>query len=168
VRNIRGPLRHLPSASRGSVILSVVLIAAVAGSCNVITNEENPRRQPDVFDQVRAVDLTPRFPQQTGTASTGQPGGVLAERLDDGRNNPICFGPYLYRARNRVERFFNEIKHCRRVARASDARNAFAIATLASSTVAAVPPVLKPLKPQPQSSRYSERTLIEFSIWPHA
>jgi general secretion pathway protein D len=59
------------------VILAVVLIAAVAGSCNVITNtEENPRRQPDVFDQVRAIDLLPRFPQQTGTTSTGQPGGV--------------------------------------------------------------------------------------------
>jgi general secretion pathway protein D len=54
----------------------VVLIAAVAGSCNVITSEDNPRRQPDVFDQVRSIDLLPRFPQQTGTTSTGQPGGV--------------------------------------------------------------------------------------------
>ena len=26
------------------------------------------------------------------------------------------FQPYLYRARNRVERFFNKIKQCRRVA----------------------------------------------------
>ena len=25
-------------------------------------------------------------------------------------NDPICFSPYLYRARNRVERFFNRIK----------------------------------------------------------
>ncbi|MEN3377410.1 MAG: ral secretion pathway protein, partial [Hyphomicrobiales bacterium] len=65
----------MPSASRGGVTLAVVLIAAVAGSCNVITNEENPRRQPDVFDQVRAIDLLPRFPQQTATTSTGQPGG---------------------------------------------------------------------------------------------
>ena len=32
------------------------------------------------------------------------------------RNEPICFSPYLYRARNLVERFFNKIKHCRRVA----------------------------------------------------
>ena len=31
-------------------------------------------------------------------------------------NEPICFSPYLYRARNLVERFFNTIKHCRRVA----------------------------------------------------
>jgi transposase len=38
------------------------------------------------------------------------------------RNNPICFSPYLYRARNRVERFFNKIKQCRRVATRYDTR----------------------------------------------
>src|SRR5262249_26272033 len=32
------------------------------------------------------------------------------------RSDPICFSPYLCRARNRVEHFFNKIKHCRRVA----------------------------------------------------
>jgi transposase len=32
------------------------------------------------------------------------------------RRDPICFSPYLYRARNQVERFFNRIKQCRRVA----------------------------------------------------
>jgi transposase len=32
------------------------------------------------------------------------------------RTEALCFGPYLYRARNLVERFFNKIKHCRRVA----------------------------------------------------
>ena len=32
------------------------------------------------------------------------------------RSEPICFSRYLYRARNRVERFFNRIKQCRRVA----------------------------------------------------
>ena len=32
------------------------------------------------------------------------------------RKGPICFSPYLYRARNLVERFFNKIKQCRRVA----------------------------------------------------
>lgn len=32
------------------------------------------------------------------------------------RRNPICFSPYLYRERNHVERFFNRIKHCRRIA----------------------------------------------------
>ena len=32
------------------------------------------------------------------------------------RNEPICFSPYLYRARNLVERFVNRIKQCRRIA----------------------------------------------------
>src|SRR4029077_7349237 len=32
------------------------------------------------------------------------------------RNEPICFSPHLYRARNLVEKFFNKIKQCRRVA----------------------------------------------------
>lgn len=32
------------------------------------------------------------------------------------RKDPICFSPCLYRARNLVERFFNRIKQCRRVA----------------------------------------------------
>src|SRR5262245_49484747 len=31
------------------------------------------------------------------------------------RNDALCFSPYLYRARNLVERFFNKIKQCRRV-----------------------------------------------------
>jgi transposase len=32
------------------------------------------------------------------------------------RKEPICFSPFLYRARNLVERFFNKIKQCRRIA----------------------------------------------------
>lgn len=32
------------------------------------------------------------------------------------RRDPICFSPYLYRQRNHVERFFNRIKHFRRIA----------------------------------------------------
>jgi transposase len=32
------------------------------------------------------------------------------------RKDPICFSPYLYRGRNLVERFFNRIKQCRRIA----------------------------------------------------
>ena len=31
-------------------------------------------------------------------------------------SDPICFSAYLYRARNQIERFFNRIKQCRRVA----------------------------------------------------
>ena len=36
------------------------------------------------------------------------------------RKAPICFSPYLYRARNLVERFFDTIKQCRRVATQCD------------------------------------------------
>ena len=32
------------------------------------------------------------------------------------RKEPVCFSPYLYRARNLVERFFNKIEQCRRIA----------------------------------------------------
>jgi transposase len=50
------------------------------------------------------------------------------------RNKPICFSPYLYRARNLVERFFNKIKQCRRVATRYDklAANYLAFIQLAS------------------------------------
>ena len=50
------------------------------------------------------------------------------------RNNPICFSPYLYRARNSIERFFNKIKQCRRVATRYDklAANYLAFVQLAS------------------------------------
>jgi transposase len=50
------------------------------------------------------------------------------------RKEPICFSPHLYRARNLVERFFNKIKHCRRVATRYDklAVNYLAFITLAS------------------------------------
>jgi transposase len=50
------------------------------------------------------------------------------------RGDPICFSPYLYRARNRVERFFNRIKQCRRVATRYDrlAANYLAFVQLAS------------------------------------
>ncbi|MGY4154291.1 transposase [Bradyrhizobium sp. USDA 4461] len=50
------------------------------------------------------------------------------------RIDPICFRPYLYRARNQVERFFNRIKQCRRVATRYDrlAANYLAFVQLAS------------------------------------
>jgi transposase len=32
------------------------------------------------------------------------------------RKESICFSRYLYRGRNLVERFFDKIKHCRRIA----------------------------------------------------
>ena len=50
------------------------------------------------------------------------------------RREPICFSPHLYRARNRIERFFNKIKHCRRIATRYDklAANYLAFVQLAS------------------------------------
>ncbi len=50
------------------------------------------------------------------------------------RKNPICFSPYLYRARNLVERFFSKIKQCRRDATRYDklAANYLAFVKLAS------------------------------------
>lgn len=50
------------------------------------------------------------------------------------RSDPICVSPYLYRARNRVERFFNMIKQCRRAATRYDrlAANYLALVQLAS------------------------------------
>ncbi len=51
------------------------------------------------------------------------------------RSDPICFSPYLYRARNQVERFFNRIKQRRRVATRYDrlAANYLAFVQLAQS-----------------------------------
>ena len=50
------------------------------------------------------------------------------------RRDPICFSPHLYRARNLIERFFNRIKHCRRIATRYDklAANYLAFVQLAS------------------------------------
>jgi transposase len=50
------------------------------------------------------------------------------------RTEVLCFSPFLYRARNLVERFFNKIKQCRRVATRYDklAANYLAFIQLAS------------------------------------
>lgn len=32
------------------------------------------------------------------------------------RKDPICYSPWLYRMRNRIERFFNKLKNFRRIA----------------------------------------------------
>ena len=50
------------------------------------------------------------------------------------RKEPICFSQYLYRARNLIERCFNKIKQCRRIASRYDklAANYLAFIKLAS------------------------------------
>ena len=49
------------------------------------------------------------------------------------RKDPIVFSPYLYRDRNRIERFFNKLKHFRRIATRYDklAANFLALIKLA-------------------------------------
>ena len=65
--------------------------------------------------------------------SIGRSRGGLTSKIHN-RTSPICFSPYLYRARNRVERFFNSIKQCRRIATRYDklAANYLAFVQLAS------------------------------------
>jgi transposase len=50
------------------------------------------------------------------------------------RRETLCFSSYLYRTRNLVERFFNKIKYCQRVATRYDklAANYLAFVQLAS------------------------------------
>jgi transposase len=49
-------------------------------------------------------------------AFAGEHGAWANIPLKRNRKDPICFSPCLYRVRNLVERFFNRIKQCRRVA----------------------------------------------------
>ncbi|MCW2356928.1 integrase [Bradyrhizobium elkanii] len=99
------------------------------------------------------------------------------------RSDPICFSPYLYRARNKVERFFNGIKPCRRVATRYDrlAGNYLAFVQLASIRIwlssmfnwairegldIAANPVLGTNRPAQPSSRERVLTETELSaIW---
>ncbi len=59
---------------------------------------------------------------------------ALASAHDAAVQGPICFSPYLYRSRNLVERFFNRIRQCRRIATRHDklAANYLAFVKLAS------------------------------------
>jgi general secretion pathway protein D len=75
VSSVRRPQRQVRSVSRGRLIISTFLLAAVTASCNLLSNEDQ-RREPDVFDKVRSIDLLPRFPKPTGTTSTGSGNGV--------------------------------------------------------------------------------------------
>lgn len=61
-------------------------------------------------------------------------GACSTKALRQLKEEAICFSPYLYRARNLVERFFNKIKQCRRVATRYDklAANYLAFIKLAS------------------------------------
>jgi len=76
---------------------------------------------------IGVASVSPGYIGSRGHASTDIP-------PKSNRNDPVCFSPYLYRARNRVERFFNRIKQCRRIATRYDrlAANYLAFVQLAS------------------------------------
>jgi hypothetical protein len=61
-------------------------------------------------------------------------GSLFRSGAKRNHREPICFVPYLYRARNLVERFFNPTKQCRRIATQCDrlAANYLAFIQLAS------------------------------------
>ena len=67
-------------------------------------------------------------------ALVGQQGAWANIPPKRNRKDVICFSPYLYRARNLIERFFNKIKQCRRIATRYDrlAANYLAFIKLAS------------------------------------
>ena len=44
------------------------------------------------------------------------------------RKDPVCWSPYFYRALNLVERFYNKIKQCRRIATRFDKLAAYNLA----------------------------------------
>jgi len=59
-------------------------------------------------DRAYDSDATRELVRQRGTWASIPP--------QRNRKNPICFSRHVYRDRNHVERFFNRIKHCRRIA----------------------------------------------------
>jgi len=74
VGRIEGPPRRRRVLTRAFGFACIVLISAATAACNFLTTEDDPRRPPDVFDKVRAIDLTPRFPKPIGTTTTGPTG----------------------------------------------------------------------------------------------
>jgi transposase len=71
-----------------------------------------------------------------------------ASRPND-RKQPICFSPYLYRARNLVDRFFNAITQYRRIATRYDK---LAVDYLAFVKLASIRLWLRVLSPRPSRS----------------
>ena len=69
-------------------------------------------------------------PKKSRWAQSAPPRGGLTTKI----HAVVCFSRHLYRARNLVERFFNKIKQCRRVATRYDklAANYLAFIQLAS------------------------------------
>jgi transposase len=94
------------------------------GPCTTCYNRFVRWRRAGVWDRI--MDWIRAFVNQQGAWANIPP------KLN--RKEPICFSPHLYRARNLVERFFNNIKQCRRIATRYDklAANYLAFIKLAS------------------------------------
>jgi transposase len=93
--------------------------------CSVLLNELRPRTML-LADRGYDVDWIRALASEQGAWANIPP--------KRNRKEAICFSPYLYRARNLVERFFNKIKQCRRIATRYDrlAANYLAFIKLAS------------------------------------
>ena len=93
--------------------------------CSVLLAELQPRATL-LADRGYDADWIREFARQKGAWANIPP--------KRNRKEPICFSPYLYRSRNLVERFFNRIKQCRRIATRYDklAANYLAFVKLAS------------------------------------
>lgn len=93
--------------------------------CSVLLNELSPRTML-LADRGYDADWIRALASEQGAWANIPP--------KRNRKEAICFSPYLYRARNLVERFFNKIKQCRRIATRYDrlAANYLAFIKLAS------------------------------------
>jgi transposase len=93
--------------------------------CSVLLAELRPRTML-LADRAYDADWIREFVTQHGAWANIPP--------KQNRKDPICFSPHLYRERNLVERFFNKIKQCRRIATRYDklAANYLAFIKLAS------------------------------------
>ena len=93
--------------------------------CSVLLNELSPRTML-LADRGYDADWIRALASEQGAWANIPP--------KRNRKETICFSPYLYRARNLVERFFNKIKQCRRIATRYDrlAANYLAFIKLAS------------------------------------
>ena len=93
--------------------------------CSVLLTELQPRTTL-LADRGYDADWIREFASQKGAWANIPP--------KRNRKEPICFSPYLYRAHTLVERFFNKIKQCWRIATRYDklAANYLAFIKLAS------------------------------------
>ena len=110
--------------------LELVLTPGQAGDCPVAARLLGHLRENTIVlaDKAYDADWLRRQIEAAGAAPNIPP---MVHR----RRKP-CFSPVLYRARNRIERFFNRIKHFRRLATRYEkhAANFLAMLKLAASS----------------------------------